>query len=108
MICYGGAYPFVARDLVRAGAEVILVPTWDLSDWGPIQHEHHALFYPLRACEVRKPIVRAASSGVTLALDAWGRELGRIPMMKSGTLEAVIQPNDTETPYSRGGWLLPF
>lgn len=108
MICYDGTYPFVARDLVHAGAEAILVPTWDMSDWGAIQHAHHALFYGLRACELRRPIVRAASSGVTLAVDAWGRETARLPLFEPGTLACVVHPNDTETPYARGGYALPW
>ncbi len=107
MICYDGTYPFVARDLVHAGAEVILVPTMDMKHWGRVQHEHHALFYALRACELRRPIVRAASSGVTMALDAWGRTIKRLEPFDPGALRAVVHPNDARTPYSRGGWLLP-
>jgi apolipoprotein N-acyltransferase len=107
-ICYDGTHPFVTRDLVRAGAEVLLLPTMDLESWGRVQHEHHALFYPLRACEVRRPIVRAASSGVTFALDAWGREIGKIDLFKPGTLEALVHPNDTMTPYALGGFALPW
>jgi apolipoprotein N-acyltransferase len=108
MICYDGTYPFVARDLVKAGAEVLLVPTMDVAGWGRIQHEHHALFYALRACELRRPVVRAASSGVTLALDAWGRTVARKEPFDSGTITAVVHPNDVETPYVQGGWLLPY
>jgi apolipoprotein N-acyltransferase len=107
MICYDGTYPFVARDLVHAGAEVLLVPTMDVAHWGRIQHEHHALFYALRACELRRPIVRAASSGVTLALDAWGRTVARVEPFDPASLRAVVHPNDAMTPYARGGWLLP-
>jgi apolipoprotein N-acyltransferase len=108
MICYDGTHPFVARDLARAGAEVLLVPTMDVAGWGPTQHAHHALFYGLRACEVRKPIVRAASSGFTFALDAWGREVGSISPFLTGTLGMTVHPNDTQTPYAAWGWLLPM
>ena len=108
MICYDGTYPFVTRDLARAGAEVILVPTMDVAAWGPVQHAHHALFYALRACEVRKPIVRAASSGVTFGLDAWGREVGAISPFLTGTLGVTVHPNDIRTPYTELGWLLPI
>lgn len=106
-ICYDGTYAFVLRHLVQNGARVLLLPTWDVSTWGPTQHAHHALFYPLRACELRRPIVRAASSGVTLAVDAYGRELGRIPHERPGTLSVTVVPGDRETPYVRGGWMFP-
>jgi apolipoprotein N-acyltransferase len=108
MICYDGTYPFVTRDLARAGAEVLLVPTMDVAAWGPVQHAHHALFYALRACEVRKPIVRAASSGFTFALDAWGRRVGGISPFLTGTLGVTVHPNDLTTPYTEVGWLLPM
>ncbi len=108
MICYDGTYPFVTRDLARAGAEVLLVPTMDDAEWGPIQHAHHALHYAVRACEVRKPIVRAASSGFTFALDAWGREVGAISPFLTGTLGVTVHPNDIRTPYTELGWLLPM
>jgi apolipoprotein N-acyltransferase len=108
LICYDGTYPFVTRDLVHAGATVLLIPTMDVADWGPVQHRDHALFYPLRACEVRRPIVRAASSGLSFALDAWGRELASVPPFQPGAFVADVEPGDTATLYSRGGWLLPF
>jgi apolipoprotein N-acyltransferase len=108
LICYDGTYPFVTRGLVQAGACVLLIPTMDVAEWGKIQHAHHALFYPLRACEVRRPIVRAASSGVSLAVDAWGRELARVEPFAPGSFAVTVQPDDELTPYVRGGWLLPF
>jgi apolipoprotein N-acyltransferase len=107
LTCYDGTYPFVARDLAASGARAILTPSMDPAEWGPLQHADHALFYPLRACEVRRPIVRAASSGTSLALDAYGRELARVDPFEPGTLSAVVGPRDDLTLWVRGGWLLP-
>jgi apolipoprotein N-acyltransferase len=107
-VCYDGTYPFVTRELVQEGAEVLLTPSLDLEGWGAIQHAHHSQFYPLRACELRRPIVRAASSGTSMALDAWGRELARVDPFAPGALAATVYPRSTMTLYVRGGWLLPF
>lgn len=107
MICYDSTYAFVARDLVHAGAEAILVPSMDLREWGRVQHDLHTRFYALRACELRRPIVRASSSGTSLAVDPWGRVLASVEPFEPGALTATIYPRATATLYGRGGWLLP-
>lgn len=107
LICYDGTFPFVARELVQNGAEAILTPSMDEASWGLIQHLEHAAFYPLRACELRRPIARACSSGVSFVLDPWGRELARIEPFAPGATSAVIVPESVLTPYVLGGWRLP-
>ncbi|MGI8966006.1 MAG: nitrilase-related carbon-nitrogen hydrolase, partial [Limisphaerales bacterium] len=64
-ICYDLSYRRVVDELVRQGAQAIIVPTMDVSDWGNHQHELHTRIAPTRAAEYRIPIFRVASSGIS-------------------------------------------
>jgi apolipoprotein N-acyltransferase len=78
-ICYDLSYTRVTDHLVEAGAQLIVVPTMDVSDWGRHQHQLHALVAPVRAAEYGLPIFRLASSGISQAVDPNGRVLARGP-----------------------------
>lgn len=48
-ICYDLDFPDTALNLTRNGAEVLVVPTYDARDWGPVQQMQHArLVWPGR------------------------------------------------------------
>ena len=90
-ICYDLSYTRVTDELVRQGAQAIIVPTMDVMDWGRHQHEMHARVAPIRAAEYGIPVFRMASSGISQCVDASGRVLATTPMpgdgaMLSGTL----------------------
>lgn len=85
-ICYDLSYTRVTDPLIRQGAEALIVPTMDVMDWGVAQHELHGRVAPVRAAEYRVPIFRLASSGVSQAVDAQGRELGRTPCPGDGAI----------------------
>lgn len=72
-VCYDFDAPAVAASLVRKGATVLIAPTFDASDWGRTQHLHHELLLRLRAVELKRWIVRAASSGRSESIDPFGR-----------------------------------
>jgi apolipoprotein N-acyltransferase len=55
----------VTGELVRLGAQVLIVPTMDVTDWGRGEHELHARIAPVRAAEYGIPVFRAASSGIS-------------------------------------------
>jgi apolipoprotein N-acyltransferase len=76
-ICYDLSYTRVCDRLVRLGANAMVVPTMDVTDWGLRQHELHARVAPVRAAEYGIPIVRIASSGISQLVDRTGRELAR-------------------------------
>jgi apolipoprotein N-acyltransferase len=91
-ICYDLSYTRVTDGLIREGAEAIIVPTMDVVNWGPHQHELHARVAPVRAAEYGVPIFRVASSGISQCVDAAGRVTATAPMpgdgaMLSGTLD---------------------
>ena len=78
-VCYDLSYRKVTDRLVQQGAQAIIVPFMDISEWGTHQHEMHSRVGPLRAREYRLPIFRLGSSGISQLIDADGRVLESAP-----------------------------
>jgi apolipoprotein N-acyltransferase len=85
-ICYDLSYSRVTDELVRLGAQAIIVPTMDVVDWGRHQHELHARIAPTRAAEYGLPIFRLASSGISQAVNLDGRVLTTAPTPGEGAM----------------------
>jgi apolipoprotein N-acyltransferase len=91
-VCYDFSYTRVIDRLVKMGAQIIIVPTMDVADWGKRQHELHALVAPVRAAEYRVPIFRLASSGISQAVSGGGNVISSAPFPGEGeTLFARFQ-----------------
>jgi len=71
-ICYDLSYTRVTDRLVEEGAQLIIVPTMDVEDWGRHEHELHSRVAPVRAAEYGVPIFRLASSGISQAVTGGG------------------------------------
>ena len=67
---------------------------------GPYQHLASAR---LRAVEEGLPMLRAANTGVTAVIDAYGRVLAALDMQQEGVLDHRIPPAREPTPYGRWG-----
>jgi apolipoprotein N-acyltransferase len=91
-ICYDLSYTRVTDELVRSGAQLLIVPSMDLVEWGKRQHELHALVAPVRAREYRVPIFRLASSGISQAVDASGTVLSTASFAGAGETLFVAMP----------------
>jgi apolipoprotein N-acyltransferase len=78
-ICYDLSYTRVTDELVRQGAQLLIVPTMDVEYWGRHQHELHARVAPVRATEYGIPIFRLASSGISQAVLAGGSVVAQAP-----------------------------
>jgi apolipoprotein N-acyltransferase len=104
-ICYDLSYTRVTDTLVRQGAEMLVVPTMDVADWGRAQHELHARIAPVRAAEYGIPIFRLASSGVSQAINAAGHEIARAPFPGEGAVlsQALVLKGPGKIPPDR--WL---
>jgi predicted amidohydrolase len=76
-ICYDLSYARVTDRLVEKGAQLLIVPTMDVEDWGRHEHELHSRVAPVRAAEYGIPIFRVASSGISQAVDHTGNVVGR-------------------------------
>jgi apolipoprotein N-acyltransferase len=83
-ICYDLSYTRVTDALVRKGAQMLIVPTMDIEEWGAHQHEMHARVAPLRAAEYGIPIFRVASSGISQGVDRRGKVMATAPFPGEG------------------------
>jgi apolipoprotein N-acyltransferase len=106
-ICYDLSYTRVTDRLVKQGAQLLIVPTMDVEEWGRRQHELHARVAPVRAAEYGIPIFRLASSGISQAVAGGGHVIAktsipgsleilsaqlRLPMRGSLPLDRLLAP----------------
>lgn len=94
-VCYDLSYTRVIDRLVKMGAQLIIVPTMDVVDWGERQHELHALVAPMRSAEYGVPIFRLASSGISQAVDSHGVVVATAPFAGEGKhIFGTFDPTD--------------
>jgi len=113
MICFEDTVPSLSREAVRAGARLLVLMTndaWFNGSIEPLQHLNQSVF---RAVENGVPLVRAANSGVSCAVDAVGRvkrleSNGAVSDFSGFLVTQVAVPGEPlASPYTRwGDWLL--
>src|SRR5262249_1257550 len=102
LICYEAIFPGRTDPRRRPGWLVnVTNDAWFGLTSGPYQHFASAR---LRAVEEGVPLVRAANTGITAVVDAYGRLRPRMPIMSGGILDAEL-PRATVQPtvYTRLG-----
>lgn len=90
LICYDNAFPDVARAYVQAGANLLAVLSNEMWYRGGAELDQMEAMTVLRALETRVPIVRSTVDGETLAVDAQGRVIGRLPRGAAGVLRVRV------------------
>lgn len=106
-ICFDCDYEGVVRRMTQSGAEFIISPVMDAIPWSARQHDQHAEIFRIRACENRRWIFVAASSGISQVIDPYGRLHGRLDAMEQGALTGVVFPETRITFYTQYGWMIP-
>lgn len=91
LICYEVIFPGAVVDRQNRPDWLLNVTNdaWYGATVGPYQHMHHAR---MRAVEEGLPIVRPASTGVSAAFDAYGREIVRIDLNTRGYVDFRLPP----------------
>jgi apolipoprotein N-acyltransferase len=105
MICYEVLFPQLARDAVRAGADVLVNlsnDTWLDAGDGAAREQHFSMSV-FRAIETRRPLVRAAASGISGFVSPYGKAYSLLPAETAGVAVAPVVPGSGETPYVRWG-----
>jgi apolipoprotein N-acyltransferase len=106
-ICFEVIFPEETAALVRAGSTVLVTVTndaWYGDTAAPWQHFRAARF---RAAENRRPLLRAAITGVSALVGADGRPVDWLAPYAQGTLAGRVVGRRDLSPYSRRPWLVP-
>lgn len=105
-LCYEVLFADLARDLVSTGADVLVNlsnESWLGPDTrGPDQMLAAAI---LRAIEVRRPLLRSTTTGITAAIDAKGRVIARLPLKDEGFVVVDVVPGSKTSGFIRFGHL---
>ena len=110
-ICYETALPGAIRSLVRGLAaagrrpDLIVNLTNDGWFWGSSELDMHLVAAIFRAIEVRTPIVVAANTGFSAAIDGSGRLLARGPRRDTATLRVASVSDGRQSPWLTAGTL---
>ncbi len=90
-ICYEAMFSSLVKHSLAPGADAIVNITndgWFLDTGAPEQHYVANIF---RAVENRTPVIRAANTGISAIIDAYGRQQLRSPLLKQGVFRGEIQ-----------------
>ncbi len=108
LICYEIVFPGLVRKFYTHGGDFIVTITndaWFGRTSGPYQHFSMAVF---RAIENRKPVIRAANSGISGFIDSNGRIEETSALFKRESLMRQIRTDTTLTLYTKYGDLFSF
>ncbi len=112
LVCYEAIFPLHDR-LPRSGTALedtrllwlvnVTNDAWFGTSIGPHQHLEAAR---LRALEAGLPLIRAANTGISAVFDSFGRERGRLQLIRSGVLDIRIPSNVELSLISRYGSII--
>jgi apolipoprotein N-acyltransferase len=78
LICYEDTLPSLARGLAREGVDCLVNITNDGWFKGSPELDQHVIASVFRAIETRKPVLRAANTGITSVISPRGEEVARL------------------------------
>jgi apolipoprotein N-acyltransferase len=105
VICFEDIFGELCRQFIRRGADFLINTTNDYWSKSIQSQEQHAVMAILRAVENRRYLVRAANTGVTCNIDAWGRMESRLDNHVEDILDAnvFLMRGYGETIYTKHG-----
>ena len=107
-ICFEVIFPGEVAALARSGATLLATLTndsWYGDTAAPWQHFRAARF---RAAENRRPMIRAAITGVSALIGPRGEVFSRLAVLEEGVLTKELVGRSDRTVYSRAPWLPPL
>ncbi len=103
-ICFDMDYPDVARRLANNGAEVLIVPSDNPLEWGPVQHAQHRQIFQMRAVECGRWLATTDVAGSTFVVAPNGNIVQSVRDTEPASLTAVVGLSRERTLFLRGGW----
>lgn len=108
LVCFESTFPYLGRYRVLEGADLLVVPTndgWFGRSRAPGQHLRQAA---MRSIELRRPLVRAANTGISAVIYPSGRIAGHSELYEVGAFpfKVPVMRNNGLTPFVRWGYLL--
>ena len=107
LICFESVFPGYANDYIAKGAKFLVVITNDMWFGRTSLFEQHAMMAVFRAIENRVPVVRAANTGISMAVDKRGKILVKSDVFKKEYLVAKIHPELSTSAYNKIGDIIP-
>ena len=102
-ICYESIFPSITRELARKGANFLVNTTNDAWFGATAAPYQHFAMVALRAVETGRPVIRAANTGISGAIDADGSILHATDLFTTDTVVVEVRPRTELTPYVRYG-----
>lgn len=103
VICYESIFGEYVTEYIREGAGIIFIITndgwWKNTDG----YRQHLKFASLRAIETRRPIARAANTGISCFTDIRGKRLKESRWWQEEVLKGYLIPENRITPYVKYG-----
>jgi apolipoprotein N-acyltransferase len=106
LICFEDTVARMSRDLVQAGAEILVNFTndaWFKESPGAAMHLRNAV---LRAVETRRPLVRCTNSGFTTLVTPMGQVSTQVAPFREGFLSVTVAAGEGLTFFARHGDLV--
>ncbi|HEY4296531.1 MAG TPA: apolipoprotein N-acyltransferase [Paraburkholderia sp.] len=105
-ICYEDIFGEEIARTIRENATPagVLVNSTNLAWFGDtIALDQHLQIARMRSLETGRPMLRATNTGMTAAIDAHGRVIGRLTPYTVGSLDVKVQGTSGNTPYVTSG-----
>jgi apolipoprotein N-acyltransferase len=102
-ICYEALFPALVREGVLDGATWLVNVTNDAWFGDTVAPHQHLAMARMRCVEFRRPMVRAANSGISAVIDAGGGVDASLGLFRRGVLAAVVRPATVKTVYAKTG-----
>lgn len=108
LICYEAIFPGLVRKFyVKEGDFIVNITNdaWFGRTTGPYQHFSMTVF---RAVENRKPLIRAANTGISGFIDSNGRILRKTSLFQQDIITQQIKTDNTKSFYTKYGDLFSY
>ena len=107
LVCFESAFPALAREYARLGADALVVLTNNRSYRRSANSAQHLAMGQFRAAETGRPLLQAAISGITAVVDHTGRARSQTELFEPTILVGDVATYRGRTPYTTAGeWAL--